>query len=264
MKTIKKLQSPGAKARLRGLRPMVLIFCAVFAAVLLSSNTLAWFTASDSRANPLDTPQPKHLEIKLVDVFYPPEEPPGPGESFSKAVGAINTGTKPGFVRVLVQPVIVIKPEDPGEPDILLPATLGYYEEDGSGNVTSAEALLMQPHGLSPGGYPYWIYGGDGYWYYTLPLGPNENTGSMKLDFGSGGAVYNTNLFNSLILNPLLAGDSRYAGAQLKIEVKCEAAGTGVYRTSWWNTADDGTPPADPPHPAPIPYIDEALQAALA
>ncbi|MDR0356815.1 MAG: hypothetical protein LBH63_00330 [Clostridiales Family XIII bacterium] len=72
-----------------------------------------------------------------------------------------------------------------------------------------------------------WVDGGDGYYYYLKKLPAKEST---------------TRLFTGIRLAENL--DARYKRASLKIEVKCEAAGTGGldYRMGWWGSE---APPSD-------------------
>ena len=189
--------------RLNSLRPVILVFAVLFAAVTLLGSTLAWYTAADNELNKMfRRSSEKDFSIILVDDFEPPE-PPGPGESFFKTVGAQNTGKIPGFVRLLVLPAVIA-----ADGETVLPATLG----EGPG-----DTVVIVDMGDK------WVYcPGDGYYYYLDRIDPGQSA---------------QDLFTELELgNPL---GSEYENAGLKIEVKCEAAGLDNYRSSWWNLADN-------------------------
>jgi len=210
--------------RLNSLKPAILTFAILFVVVMLLGSTLAWYTAADNARNKIyRRTQDGNFSIVLVDDFTPPEEPPPPGSSFLKKVGAQNTGKVPGFVRLLVVPVMLA-----ADGETVLPATLG---------TASTNTVIIKDMGNK------WVYcPQDGYYYYLNRIDPNAPD-----DFAQ-------NLFTELTLSSTL-GDE-YKEATLKIEVKCEAAGLDNYRSSWWYLADNvsaGSPWA---------VIDAALQSA--
>ena len=209
--------------RLNSLKPAILAFAILFAIVALLGSTLAWFTAADNKLNEMyRRTQEGDFSIVLVDDF-PPDEPPSPGESFFKTVGAQNTGKIPGFVRLLVVPVMLA-----ADGETVLPATIG---------TADTNTVIIEDMGNK------WVYcPEDGYYYYLDRIDPDAPENFAQ------------NLFTELTLGDPL-GDE-YKDATLKIEVKCEAAGFNNYRSSWWHLADNAA--AGSPWVA----IDAALQGA--
>jgi len=206
------------------------------AALLLTlGGTLGWFTALDSRTNPMAAPPDGDFSVVVVDVF-------DPGLSHSaKRVGARNAAEKPGLARMLVMPVFVVPAENPGAPPTLLPAAIG-APGDGA-LVTMADFNgddWVDATDLS--------LGGDGYFYYRHILAPGESTD-----------LTGRNLFNEVIVaDPLPEG---YEGAHLVIQVKCEAVGIrppDTYIGSWWA----GQVPPDAAGNT-LRLVYDALQAAL-
>ena len=221
--------------RLNKCKPLILAFCVVFAAVAMLGSTFGWFTATDTRTNPMETPPDKFFSIQEVDVFDPD------ASLRDKRVGAKNVGEKPGLVRLLVLPALMAAPEIAGDPPKLLPVSIG---PPGSG----AMVIMLDYNGGD------WIdatdpaTGGDGYFYFRHILAPGETTDRAR------------NLFNEVtVASPLPEG---YEDAQLVIQVKCEAVGikpADTYITTWWNGHI-------PPNTAgnTLRQVHDALQAALA
>ena len=190
-------------ARLNSLKPIIMAFAVLFAFLMILGSTLAWFTAADNKLNEMiKRSADGDFSIVLADDFDPPE-PPAPGETFLKTVGAENVGKKPGFVRLLVIPVMIAE-----DGKTVLPATLG---------TASTDTVIITDMGNK------WIYcPEDGYYYYIDRIDPGMSS---------------QDLFTALELGDPL--DSEYKNATLKIEVKCEAAGLENYRSSWWDLSDN-------------------------
>ena len=222
--------------RLRKCKPYILAFCILFAMFELLGSTLAWFTTADFRVNSMETPPDKSFSVHAVDIFDP-----NPDDGvYHKRVGAVNAEEKPAFVRLLVIPVFVIDPVNPGDAPTLLPATLG---GPGSGAMVIMDDLNTDSNDGD------WLdatdfAGGDGYFYYRHILGANESTDTAR------------NLFNTVTLGPLPQG---YEEAHLVIEVKCEAVCTqppGEYVNAWW---DGDLPPSGTPQREAYELLREAL-----
>ena len=178
-------------------RPLLLLIPTIIVSMLLvAGSTLAWYINTDGVRN--DFPGSKlTFNIEVIDVFTPPTTPPLPGESFPKTVSATNTGEIPGFVRILVEPIIFADDSDGATP---LPAEIGVQ--------VKLDINLTD-----------WILGEDGYYYYLGLLGPGKTAPS---------------LFTTVELaNPL---GLEYQNATLKIEVKVEGVDyyKWNYRNAWW------------------------------
>jgi hypothetical protein len=126
-------------------------------------------------------------------------------------VGAVNTKTVPAFVRLVVEPRIVM-----ADGKTVLPAALGTQVMISDLNTTD------------------WRYGNDGFYYYLHILQPGQSTDAIG-----------QNLFNAVHFSTT-GLPAEYAGAQLKIEVKCEAvrAVRWDYRLFWWGS--DSAPVGNP------------------
>jgi len=196
-----------------------LVVALVVIIVVSISGTLAWFSAQDNIVNRFQG-KSGSFDIRVVDIFSKPDTPPNAGEIVEKTVGAQNLGKDPGVVRLLVLPTLVA-----------------------SDGTSVLEANMTDIIIIDDLDTTNWYYcAADGYYYYKGILEPETSA---------------PNLFTSVRLASGLG--SEYEDATLKIEVKCEASGVKNYRTSWWNTADDNTPPTD----AGQILIDTALQTAL-
>ena len=217
---LQQCRLPAEKTRrLKKRKPPFMVFSILFAAVLILGSTLAWYTTADRVNNHLyGRTFDGDFAIVLKDVF-PPDDPPEPGETIYKTVGAENVGFKPGFVRLLVLPVMIA-----ANGETVLPATIG---------LTVTDTIVILDMGSK------WVYcPADGYYYYLDVILPGQSA---------------QDLFTELELNSGIGPE--YASADLKIEVKCEAAGVNNYRSSWWAIADSIA--------APVPWsaIDAALQS---
>ena len=192
--------------RLNSLKPAILVFAVLFAIVTLLGSTLAWYTAADDKLNEMYLrTQDGNFSISVVDDFTPPDDPPAPGESFLKTVGAKNTGHVPGFARLLVTPCMLAE-----DGETVLPATMG---------TAGTNTIVITDMGSK------WVYcPEDGYYYYKDKIDPGQSA---------------QNLFTTLQMGAPL-GD-KYKNATLKIEVKCEAAGLDNYRSSWWEISDSAS-----------------------
>jgi len=216
-------------------KPLILALSILVAVTALLGSTYAWFTSGEFVVNRVQTPPEERFMIMAVDEF-------DPAVSLEhKRVGAVNTEEKPGLVRLLVLPVFVLPSETPGDPDTLLPATIGGLGSD-------AMVIMKDFNGA------HWVdatdfsAGGDGWFYYKHILDSGESTDKTG-----------RNLFNEVeIMDPL---PPEYEGAQLVIEVKCEAVGivpAGAYLEKWWAGQE---PPVDLDNPLHLVHL--ALQSAL-
>jgi len=199
--------------------------CVLTALVLIVTQTYAWFTAEDEKVNQFITDKivvKYEFDSKLFDDFDPDPD----GDVYTKRVGAVVSGNRDSFVRLLVIPTFV-DDSDPNLPPIVLPAVFGTHIilDDGDYNTTN------------------WAYGGDGYYYYLGVLKPGDSTDDMG-----------QNLFNTVKLADNLPPE--YENAHLVIEVKCEASGTEKwdYRAGWW-----GSEAAISDNTSPLYNIDATL-----
>ena len=215
--------------RLNKCKPLILAFSLIFAFVVMTGSTLAWFISIDSSVNNLQAPPDEKFSVSVVDVFNPT---PRPDKTYSKRVGAANLSEKPAFVRILVMPSFLA-----ADGSTVLPATFGTH-------VMLEDLNLAAWNGAGWIGGD-WAYGGDGYFYYLHVLPGNTSTDISGL---------NQNLFNAVKVADNLPAE--YKNAHLRIEVKCEAVNTKKwnYRSGWWGK---DTAPASPP----LSDIDAVLSA---
>lgn len=204
---------------LRVSRSFLLLICILIAIVVVFGTTWAWFVAEDMVGNRFETDQ-YVFDVDLVDEFTDPGLALDPGESASKKVAAVNTGELTGFVRVMILPTIVA-----ADGKTLLPAEIGQ------------QVTLNVDTGASAK----WLYGGDGYYYYTEALGPGKQAGYLFTEAG---------------ISSSLMSDDRYKNAKLNIEVKCESVGAQGwdYRISWWGSIQAPDPAS------PLFAIDDKLK----
>jgi len=211
-------------------RPLLLLIPTIVVSVLLvAGSTLAWYISTDSAPNNFKGDKLR-FNIELIDVFTRPSTPPLPGSSFKKIVGATNTGDIPGFVRLLVQPIVFARDLSGATP---LPAELG------------VEVLLFHgdPPSLVPGyDTAHWLLGEDGYFYYLGVLMPGETAPPLFTYAGLAGTS---------VLGP------EYISATMKIEVKVE--GVDYYQwnycNAWWEN------PASPPAAGDLGTVESILSA---
>ena len=210
----------GKAQRLRKCKPLILGFCVIFAILVVSGSTLAWFISVDSCVNNFQTPPEKGFSAAAVDVFNPIMRP---DHTWSKKVGAVNRDEKPAFIRLLVLPTFLAADKKTILP--AKPATADSYVKFPDINLATWSGSAWIGGDLADGE--------DGYFYYLHALPGNTTTDTNGL---------NQNLFNTVkVSDPLPA---EYKGASLRIEVKCEAVNTQKwnYRIGWWgmNTAPPG------------------------
>lgn len=127
------------------------IFVMSFALVLLLvvGGTMAWFTAQSEEVT--NTFAAGTVDIELENSFNLEYETVNPGDGFEGSIIVTNTGSKRAFVRLRLEP--------------------GFVEDLSTEGVVSYE--------IADG----WVYhedeDGEGYYYYTQELGPNESTDSI-------------------------------------------------------------------------------------
>ena len=81
-------------------RRSVLIGSCVMAALIVGASTFAWFTSSDEVTNRLTASA--DYGVTVTEDFTPPEDWV-PGQTVTKAVGAVNTGNVDAFVRMWLE-----------------------------------------------------------------------------------------------------------------------------------------------------------------
>jgi hypothetical protein len=178
-------------------RPLLLLLPTLAASVLVvAGSTLAWYISNDNRENKLETGK-QRFNVAAYDDFAQPLVPPDPGDSFSKTVSATNTADIPGFVRLLVEPIIFGDALIGTTP---LPSGIG------------AEVLLNIDAAN-------WRLGEDGYYYYLHVLFPGQTAPP---------------LFTTVALANGLGNE--YRNADMRIEVKAEGVDYYMphYRDAWW------------------------------
>jgi predicted ribosomally synthesized peptide with SipW-like signal peptide len=185
------------KIKLKKARLTVIAAAIPLSLVLLVTSTYAWFQAKDSVSNVITVGQ-RQFSIPAVDVFTPPTDPIKPGgAAVDKRVSATNTGSIPGFVRVLVLPTAI-----GSDGKSLLPARLG------------SEITLGQLSGD-------WADGGDGYYYYLKVLPPGATA---------------PDLFNKVSLAAGLGDAYKGATFKIEIKSEAIDTAKWNYRIGWWGT----------------------------
>ncbi|MDR0417097.1 MAG: SipW-dependent-type signal peptide-containing protein [Propionibacteriaceae bacterium] len=184
------------KLRLKGHRLTVVGVALPLSLILLAASTFAWFTAADSVRNKLHAGE-YEFSVPAVDVFTPPATPMEPGDSVEKRVGAVNSGSLPGFVRLMVLPTVVA-----ADGKTMLPASLGKEV---------VAALNVQD----------WADGGDGYYYYLRILHPTEAT---------------PELFTEVQIASDLGDRYKQAKLDIEVKSEAVGVGQWDYRVSWWGS----------------------------
>lgn len=92
-------------------RRSVLIGSCVMAALIVGASTFAWFTSSDEVTNRLTASA--DYGVTVTEDFTPPEDWV-PGQTVTKAVGAVNTGNVDAFVRMWLEGEMKLVKEDKG------------------------------------------------------------------------------------------------------------------------------------------------------
>lgn len=80
-------------------KKLLLGLAVVLAVVMTLSGTFAWFTATDSVTNHLETSQISDGSVSILEVFTPPKDWK-PGQTVTKQVAVVNTGESDVLVRV--------------------------------------------------------------------------------------------------------------------------------------------------------------------
>lgn len=163
------------------------------AAVALVGGTWAYYTATLSLENPLDT---GHYENVVIEDYTPPTDVVQPGAEITKEVGAKNTGDYPVMVRIKMD-----ESWDRGTKNLIE----HHSSEESKFNIEANEKGLylanQMVHNNAPTGTTgdtdglvegdatvvakilktdRWVFNGkDGYWYYNGVLEKGENTGNL-------------------------------------------------------------------------------------
>ena len=196
MKHIKTALGRMARSRL------ILLAAGILCALLIiMGTTFAWLVSSDTRTNEIGIMQ-YQFDVALTEVFPAPTAVKG--GTFPKEVDVKNTEDIPGFVRVMVFPVLVAA--------------------DGT---TLPEMRIGGQIRLGTLGAS-WTSGEDGYYYYLGRIAP-------------GGTTLNP-LFEEVTLDESVADG--YPGAELTITLVVESIdGTDdYYRDAWWGGAAPAAP----------------------
>ncbi len=166
---------------------------------LVINNTYSWFVSNDVTTNRFSADK-LNFYVGIIDVFDP-SDPWNPSEN--KKVSAKNYGTYSAFVRILVQPVMMLE----GAP---LQVKIG---QELLANIELYDSVT-NPEGK-------WLKDQDDYYYYLDLLKPDE--------------IADPYLFTNIKLRDGLSDD--YKDANLIIQIKVEAirALKYSYRDVWWN-----------------------------
>lgn len=174
-----------------------LVFSVVFAIVIVTGATFAWFVSSDKRQNEIEIMQ-YAFDVKLVENFAMPGEVKK-GDTVTKEAKVKNTGDISMFVRVMVFPTLVAS--------------------DGK---TLLEAQLNNQLVLEDLDTNDWKDGGDGYFYYLKELGPGAET---------------PELFKSVKINDNTGGNYEDSRLTITLMAESVETGKWYYRDAWWESA---------------------------
>ena len=97
-------------------KPAILFGAIALAAVLILSGTFAWFTANGSVKNRLTT-KDGMANVKIQEVFVEPDDWK-PGQTITKEVSIINTGSAPALVRISFEELLKVNLPPAGETTI--------------------------------------------------------------------------------------------------------------------------------------------------
>ena len=137
--------------RLRSQYPLILVMSIIVALVNLLGTTFAWFIQADNVKNVIES---KEVQFShRIDEDFEKPTLVDPGQTVEKAVRAENTGTEPGFVRLLVLTEIISKDGIPLPADS---SALTYND------VNTAKWVKV-----------------DGWWYYLDVLEPGDVTPNL-------------------------------------------------------------------------------------
>lgn len=193
-----------------GIAAMVSILIAV-----ISVSTFAWFQSTDAKENKFKTDF--KYEVELVDEFKTPEKLEF-NKTYKKKVSVKNTGDIPAFARILVFPELTLGDE-----------------------VLPIDDVVKIDYNISKNSN--WIYGEDGYYYYTKVINPKSESEI---------------LFDEVSLSVLKEKEfnAQYRDAAFNIDVKLEAVDfrKDEYRFSWWKDRDKA--PSEPK----LKQVDDLLQ----
>lgn len=158
---------------------LAVALAASMAVLAVGGSSLAYFTDTDSADNVFTV---GNIDVVLTEPNWDVEgekeaENMYPGEPVAKDPTVTNTGANPAVVR--------IKVTLPGDKDYGLQYRTDYVTGKLGDN---------------------WVDGGDGYFYYTLPLDKDESTDA---------------LFDQVVLGTNVTND--YSGEEKHIDVKVEA-----------------------------------------
>ncbi len=139
---------------------------AILLVVALVGGTFAYFSQTSTASNFLSA---KNYDSTLTEAFTPPQDGNfTPGVEYAKSVGVTNSGDVGMLVR--------IKYEEFWDGTAV---TLTYADAEGGwyDGATETDSVVAKKAGattLNPIGD--WVYGGDGYYYFTGELHPGDST----------------------------------------------------------------------------------------
>lgn len=142
---------------------------AILLVVALVGGTFAYFSQTSTASNFLSA---KNYDSTLTEAFTPPQDGNfTPGVEYAKSVGVTNSGDVGMLVRIKYEEFWNgVKVLDP-----LLTyadAVDGWYD-----GATEADSVVAKKAGLTTlNGNGDWVYGGDGYYYFTGELQPGDST----------------------------------------------------------------------------------------
>lgn len=172
--------------------------------VLMLLGGVAAYAALTSREEKENNFAIGNLESKIDEVFDKPTSDLTSGDQHPKLVNILNSGTMKQFVRVMIQPEMLVTTA--GGDTQVLPAAVG-------------KEVLLDINVTD------WTYGEDGYYYYVKAIEPQAKS---------------SQLFSTVELASGLG--ETYDKASFKITLKVEAASTGgdkasqygIYQDVWW------------------------------
>lgn len=183
----------------RRLRWLVLAFSFLLCAVVVFGSTADWVTGEDASADGASADgSPDTPYLSQVRAVRPLPETVAPGRPLvGMQIAAVNDGSKPAFVRLMVTPYITMR-------DGVTPL------------LAQLDAQLLARLDEA-----YWRSGGDGWYYYLDILPPGRQTPP---------------LFTEVKLAGNLDDSYREADCQVSVECEAVHTRAGAYRLSWWGS----------------------------
>ena len=185
-------------------------------AITVVGGSLAWFTSTETKTSNFTTGSISH---EIVEDFDETRASQGllPGDEVNKDVWIKNTGNSDALLRVKITPV-----------------WMNGEQEDKTLDTDSIQLVfdtnvqtLLKESGITKGAT--WVYGNDGYFYYTSILPVNSKAIEMKTE----------KLLDAVRLSGSITDQSKYANKEMSVKIESETVQVNkdAYKETWKTTA---------------------------